>query len=213
MLSIAVLLAAAATAVDYGWQPLAGGGFEYIIQIEPEVLDALLKGQEIASDLPPDLRGIRSYRVRVGSGDVPRVGQPPAPAAPVETVAEPTGPLIGPANESIANGITASTTESQAILQQAVPKPALSTFDAETTAEAAAIEQTVGFAGDRSASNMDEGASLSPRAATSSNGGSDPWWTTMIALTASLAANGYLAWITLTQRQKYRQLLSEVRAA
>jgi len=72
-----ILLAAAVVGVDYGWQPRAGGGFEYIIQIEPEMLDSLSNGEDIVSDLPPYLRGVRSYRITVGSGEVPRLGTPP----------------------------------------------------------------------------------------------------------------------------------------
>ncbi len=75
------LLAAAALSVDYGWQPLDGGGFEYIIQIEPELLDSLLAGESLRSDLPNYMRDVRSYRVQVGRGEVPRLGNPQATVA------------------------------------------------------------------------------------------------------------------------------------
>ena len=41
--SLLVLLAGAATtaqAVQFGWQELNGGGIEYIVQVEPELLDS-----------------------------------------------------------------------------------------------------------------------------------------------------------------------------
>ncbi len=74
---LAILLVTAVVGVDYGWQPHTGGGFEYIIQIEPETLQSLKNGNDIVSDLPPYLRGVRSYRITVGTSEVPRLGTPP----------------------------------------------------------------------------------------------------------------------------------------
>lgn len=73
----AMLVALAAVGIDYGWQPVAGGGIEYIIQIPPEAVDALRSGQDIFSDLPPELRGIRNYRITVGSDPLPNAGTLP----------------------------------------------------------------------------------------------------------------------------------------
>lgn len=86
-----VLLAAAAIGLDYGWQPLEDGGFEYIIQIEPELLDSLQAGEALRSDLPPFLRDVRSYRIQVGRGKVPRLGNPQAAVVntPVSTPQQP----------------------------------------------------------------------------------------------------------------------------
>jgi hypothetical protein len=74
----AILLAAAALGIDYGWQPLDGGGLEYLIQIPPELLDAMRAGEALRSDLPPALRDVRSYRITVGRGELPQIGLPPA---------------------------------------------------------------------------------------------------------------------------------------
>ena len=60
-------IAAAAIGVDVGWQRLPEGGMEYIIQIEPQTLDALRAGQPIQSDIPAGVGDIRSYRIVVGS--------------------------------------------------------------------------------------------------------------------------------------------------
>ena len=84
-----LLLAATAVGLDYGWQPLETGGFEYIIQIEPELLDALHAGEALRSDLPPDMRDVRSYRIQVGRGPVPKLGNPQAVATPAPPVAQP----------------------------------------------------------------------------------------------------------------------------
>jgi hypothetical protein len=69
-----VLFAVAALGVDYGWQPTADGNLEYIIQIEPELLAALEEGTPITSEIatPPDAGRITCFRVKVGSGQVPR---------------------------------------------------------------------------------------------------------------------------------------------
>ncbi|MDA7977820.1 MAG: hypothetical protein MPJ50_03500 [Pirellulales bacterium] len=77
MNAIILLLAASTAGVDVGWQPLAGGGFEYIIQIEPEALESLKAGNDIISEIPPELVGVKRYRITVGTGPVPRIGTPP----------------------------------------------------------------------------------------------------------------------------------------
>ncbi len=55
-----------------GWRPLPEGGIEYIIQINPELLTLLQQGDTFSSDVPPQLRDVRSYRIVWGSGPVPR---------------------------------------------------------------------------------------------------------------------------------------------
>jgi hypothetical protein len=79
-----VLLAAAACGVDYGYQPLPDGGFEYIIQLEPELLDALRDGEAVTSDIRLDLRGARSYRIVVGTEPPPREAPPRLSPAQVD---------------------------------------------------------------------------------------------------------------------------------
>ncbi len=96
------VLAAGCLGVDVGWQPLPGGGMEYIIQIEPELLEALRRGEAVVSLVPPQVRDIRQYRIVVGRGPVPRITPArtappqPNPAAPKasaqeELLAEPAG--------------------------------------------------------------------------------------------------------------------------
>lgn len=79
----APLLVVLALGVDVGWRPLPEGGLEYIIQIEPELLDSLQRGQPIASDVPLVLRDIRRYRIQVGNGPLPQEGplETPMPGA------------------------------------------------------------------------------------------------------------------------------------
>jgi hypothetical protein len=62
--------------VNFGWQPAAGSpdGYEYIVQVEPELLDALRSGDSvpIESNVPPDVGPIRKVSLVVGRGDLPR---------------------------------------------------------------------------------------------------------------------------------------------
>jgi hypothetical protein len=73
---LALCASMAAVGVDYGWQPVAGGGIEYIIQIEPQMLDSLRAGQDIFSDLPRTASNIRTYRITSGTGPLPHHGEP-----------------------------------------------------------------------------------------------------------------------------------------
>ena len=66
-----LLLAIAASGVVAGRAELPGGGFEYVIQIEPQLLDSQPGGVLVSSDVPPGLRGARRYRVIVGEGPLP----------------------------------------------------------------------------------------------------------------------------------------------
>lgn len=93
MTGIIVCLSTALMGVDFGWQPVAGGGIEYIIQIEPNMLERLKDGQDVFSDLPPRARNIRGYRITVGTARLPHHGQPP----PLDTdEPDKTPPLVRP---------------------------------------------------------------------------------------------------------------------
>ena len=76
MTGLLVCLSAAALGVDYGWQPIAGGGIEYVIQIEPQMLESLKQGEGVSSALPPGAKDIRRYRIMVGDGRLPHHGEP-----------------------------------------------------------------------------------------------------------------------------------------
>ena len=87
MQGLAIVLAAASLGVDYGWQTTDDGALEYIIQIEPELLSALQKGESIVSEIHPDAVGVRRFRNQVGSQPLPRAGKTPGPQkqAPIDT--------------------------------------------------------------------------------------------------------------------------------
>lgn len=91
MTGIVICLSAAAMGVDYGWKPLAGGGIEYIIQVEPQMVDSLKSGRDIFSDLPRTAQPIRSYRITVGTVRLPHHGEPPPDSAVVTAAGEEVG--------------------------------------------------------------------------------------------------------------------------
>jgi len=67
-----VCLAALACGVNVGWKPHAEGGMEYLIQIEPYMLDSLRAGTAIESDVPPNVKDIRSFSITVGTKTLPQ---------------------------------------------------------------------------------------------------------------------------------------------
>jgi hypothetical protein len=77
MNAIAALILASTIGVDYGWHRATDGEWEYIIQIEPGLVETLTKGQALVSQMPPELRGVRRFRIQIGQGEVPREPLPP----------------------------------------------------------------------------------------------------------------------------------------
>jgi hypothetical protein len=74
--AVSILLIVAAAGVNFGWQPAGenSDGYEYIVQVEPELLDVLRSGEKvpIESNVPADVGPIRKVSIVVGRGDVPR---------------------------------------------------------------------------------------------------------------------------------------------
>ena len=57
-------ISAAARAVTFGWQELSDGGIEYLVQVEPDLLDSFHK-EGFASDIPSGLRDIRRLPIEL----------------------------------------------------------------------------------------------------------------------------------------------------
>ena len=63
-----LVLAIAATGVDFGYEPAPdGGGYDYQIQLQPELIDALGRGQMIESEIP-EWMTVRRFRISMGRG-------------------------------------------------------------------------------------------------------------------------------------------------
>ena len=104
-------LCAAAWLTDFGWQTNDRGEVEYIVQIEPDLLEDLRRGEEIVSEIPPELTNVRRVRIRVGTGALPRgnadaaaAKAPPSPLAglpaPPSSNSDSAPPPTGNANEN-----------------------------------------------------------------------------------------------------------------
>jgi hypothetical protein len=66
MNAIALMVAMSATGIDCGWHQLEDGDVEYVIQIEPMMVDQLKDGFIVTSEIPEDLRGVRRFRIQIG---------------------------------------------------------------------------------------------------------------------------------------------------
>ncbi len=77
MIANALVIIVAVYGVDVGWQPTGDGQLEYIIQVEPQLLEAMREGQAITSEILPEVRGVRRFRIVVGNDELPRIGQTP----------------------------------------------------------------------------------------------------------------------------------------
>ncbi len=76
MESATLLLFASGWGVLFGWQPMPDGSpsYEYIVQLEPELVATLEEGQSIpiSSEVPDEIRPIGRIRVIVGRDPLPR---------------------------------------------------------------------------------------------------------------------------------------------
>jgi hypothetical protein len=81
MNALLVVVATVAMGIEVGWEPLPGGGHEYTIQIEPQLLEVLEKGEdEVFSEVPEGI-DVRRYRILVGTGKLRRDSGPLQPTA------------------------------------------------------------------------------------------------------------------------------------
>ena len=69
--ALLLLLSAWAVLIDYGWQPAGGGGHEYIIQVQPELIDTF-RAEGFSSEIPSQVQDIRRIRIVVGDEKLPR---------------------------------------------------------------------------------------------------------------------------------------------
>jgi hypothetical protein len=96
-----------AQAVQFGWQQLPDGGIEYVIQVEPELLDSF-RQDGFSSDIPASLqRDLRRIRIVVGNGKLPNEGDvmgpktsvpssTPTPAARIDSSATSNSQSVAP---------------------------------------------------------------------------------------------------------------------
>ena len=85
-----VCLAAVLLGVDARWPPLSDGGFQYVIQIEPQVLERLESGAipTVGSYVPPYVQDVRAYQIAIGTQRLPKHAPTPDVRSPILTGAD-----------------------------------------------------------------------------------------------------------------------------
>lgn len=175
-----LIVCLAATAVhadhdDYGWQRMPDGEMQYIIQLDPQRLDALRDGRPIESDIPPGAGNVRSYRIVVGRDKLPhdKPAAEPTPRAtsqPLSDGAKLTMPKLSPPAEA---------PSSLPLLTSEAARPLA---ERTTYMDPKAIPETKSAAVNLPAANEPEKPWL-------------PLTLALLGLFASLGGNLYLGWI------------------
>ncbi len=208
-LLVATLLGAEARReIEVGWQPLPDGGLQYLIQIDPQMVEILRAGFAAESDIHPNVKDVRSFRISIGTGRLPRQDPPLRSAGPLPTTAARPGGFTpaesGPGEKlpwSLPGGRpTSAPAEAPAKLppnldSKPVPGKRPESPAPFGKANAATFEQAIG---DKGVEKADEPPS--PR----------PWTAltlTLAGLFGSLGGNVYLGWLFLETRRRYHALL------
>ncbi len=82
-----ICLAAVLLGVDASWPTLPDGGRQYVIQIEPQVLDRLESGdiEAVGSYVPPHIKDIRAFRITIGPQKLPNNAHTASVQSPILT--------------------------------------------------------------------------------------------------------------------------------
>jgi hypothetical protein len=222
MNSLFILITSAALGIEVGWVPLDDGGHEYTIQIEPQLLEVLQRGEdEIFSDVPPELN-VRRYRLMVGTGKLARVfarpGQTNQPAVATRPPRDlqPDEPQLPPQT-----GVPHAAEPAAAVEPEAAPRDEL--LDDQAAGRGAKPHRPADLqtASVTSKGADDEKPSL-PHDANKPNTDivagepARPWLAfvaVMAFLCCSLGANLYLGWAAWDARSRYREVLARFRPA
>ncbi|GAB4131081.1 hypothetical protein [Thermopirellula anaerolimosa] len=219
--ALSVLLGIACLGIEVGWRPLPDGGMEYVIRVSPEELADLKLGDIIAaSDVPPGLPSIRSYRIEVGRGPVERRTPPFSPAI-TDTPAVPGSPAaLDDQRSTPSDGTLPSPTIPLVFTEPAVPRPMEASPPASTQGAAQGTpspETTASPPNSQKAeaAQPQEGRETQPPADSSppppekSTANSNSLMNTLAlsGMTASFAAVLYIGWVAWEYRRKYLELL------
>jgi len=228
MYGAAFCLVTAALGYDVGWQPLPDGGMEYIIQIEPHLLEMLKSGEQLVSDIPPNLRGVRSYRITVGTAKLPREGELPEPEPPpsrevrIPAPTEFVPPLPPPVVQTEPTPNEGSPAAGSASAGSAREVPATLTPPSDTRPLTELGEKAAAFVSQPPAGPEPSGergkqgeAGAVPEEGESEEVASrEPWSPSILTMTGllfgSLGATCYVGWIAWDYRRQYRALLARV---
>jgi hypothetical protein len=122
-----------ALGVDFGWERQPDNSIEYIVQIEPEAIDQMKTGTELISSLPPALRNIRNYRIRVGRERLPNQNVlPPEVASAAATAPTSTGWGTSATTPNYQPGSNYPTNSNSGFVNSSLPTRPGTTFPAPT---------------------------------------------------------------------------------
>ena len=199
----------AVVGIDVGWQPLQEGGVEYIIQLDPQSLEALKAGEPIHSDIPPDAGDVRSIKFYLGAEKPPRISPPSKsihspPVITAEGARIPTSNLPEIQDGSavkLPNQQAATSVQTNPFPRTLIPDPSVKPL----TARSVAFNEPADGAtkSEATSQNRSEGKKEEP---------AKPWTPLILVslgLFASLGGNAYLAWIFADLRRRYRAALSK----
>jgi hypothetical protein len=199
----------AVVGIDVGWQPLQEGGMEYVIQLDPQSLEALKAGEPIQSDIPPGAGDVRSCKFYLGTEKPPRISPPKrsiqsSPASTGEGARMPASNLPEIQDDSAVkppNRQAAAPDQTAPFPRTLKPDPAVKPLTARS---AAFSEPEEGIAKSEATSqNRSEGKNEEP---------AKPWMPLILVslgLFASLGGNAYLTWIFADLRRRYRATLAK----
>jgi hypothetical protein len=182
--------------INVGWQPLPEGGMEYIIQLDPQTLDALKAGETIQSDIPPSAGEVRTYKIIAGTKKLPRISPPPAAGGPssAKHVERARPPSANSTDKSIPD-------QTAAFPGPLLPEPSGKPLTADS---ASYLEQS---------ENPQKSGASAPKEPEGKNAEQAKPWMPLIlvslGLFASFGGNVYLAWLFSDLRRRYLALLSK----
>ena len=220
-----VALGILASAIQWGWQDIAQGGREYIVQIEPQLADIdAFRKDGFSSDIPPGFRDIRRIRIVVGSEPLPNQGDMTAGGAAGDGVrgSGGSGPQSQPpparrerchracAADPLKTAPPSESSSGNVALADGHQPADAAANSGEPTNNAAAPPTS--SAQPRSPSDGPVGDETQPASSTTP----PRPWTTLLAvagvLIVSLSGNIFLGWIHWGTRNQYRALVSQLRA-
>jgi hypothetical protein len=187
MHALLLCLATAAIGIEAGWERLPEGGMRYIINIEPQSVDAMKGGDPLESDIPAGAGEIRAFRLVMGKKLLPH-DIPPATAKAAEPktaepkMAEakmPDRPLPSPAPRPLMPDPGSHALGEQQANYQTPPPSTAAAKPATPAGDVAAEKPAVPWL---------------------------PLTATLLGLIASLSANVFLGWVTWDARQRLRKM-------
>jgi hypothetical protein len=195
---------------------------EYIIQIEPHLLEMLKNGEQLVSDIPPNLRGVRSYRITVGTAKLPREGELPEPELPPSREVRmpypggfvPPVPLPVETEPATSGGNWPDFRASK--IPATLPPPTDTRPLTDLGEKAAAfVNQQPASPEPSGEQGTQEGGDAAPKEGESEEvKPQEPWAPSILTMTGllfgSLGATCYVGWIAWDYRRQYHALLARV---